>query len=1411
MAPGYSMTQGKGQDQNKERPTLPEKAQTGSKVSVSKTDQNQSSEGREKEPLERTSSFEHRRQSSFMLAVTKQKNKEESIYAVPHNNTKVMNAQKDISQGDIRHGYMKQNSTGSMLADIPDGPEDPESYNYTLSNSDQYRRPGLNVSEPNHRMAVTQNFSRGNETQRKDSFKKGKGKVPADVIRYHVDGSRRSSQSSESDTSSPVHEPQNIPPVSSSKPALPMKPKNMQMRSVSVDDNKVDNNKLSHKVIKPMASGLPGYENGDGVTRAHTPVQSGLATLPRNKKSSNNSSSNMASSSSTTMSHSQSRTGSQHMSANQQYHEELPPPPYSSQPNHQVVTGYQSCLTYQNVIDSEMHSRQSSNSSILSTGTVVECPVGDGSHNRQMSTASQDTLTDKPKEVKSKSKKKDKEEKKRDESRQRKEEKKGKSKKEKGSKSDKPPQVPDKKGGNLPDEGFSEEKYYIDRRMVESVLSAQKLQRSGSCVSNSSMESADSYNRTKGVTPKDNLSSEIPFDAASLDSHKDSGYASSDRNSSSSTGSITMNPYEQYFLSRSMIPPKTINQQAAEHMRKLMDQGAGVNGLEYTQEKDLKSLVTNPNEYYNQNYTLGHVTNGLTNHKSPPVLPSKDLALMSKSERDQHLFDALSGRSKNVQPPQVPNKTQSGQVYGGPGFNQGHNGLSQQQQPPQQTDCYGQTFQHVASRNIESTTKQSYHEGLQGDNEQFMNLCQKAEDFMDSCVLAETSEQYSQALGFCQQAIDLLKNAMRMPSLSQSLYTMAQKKSNSCVIKFRSLQKRLISRQESNTSSNSSDSGITQDYRSQQKGASHLQVPHNGVKPPSRSSSQNSIDSHGSCRSSTPVFDKVTRPSTEERVPSMEPHMPEAIYQNSHRDRSFENNLPNSNMNNADLYGTLPRRKTQKSQEHLRQSGSQQHEAEVYNDFLENQRRQSGNHSRTSSGARTPVNEIDFPVNYNMNSELSYHNGDRSHFSANSALQTGYRSGIKPIPVTPPKIENQSHQTEVGYQSNSWELPVSTRQPIGYQPTNRTRVPGFTTPWNASGAFHGDLNNSPPVARLNLYGSLPSHVRNGNKACRTHNVSSGTVQTAFSTQLHTTFANLCEPVTTEACDSGYSHNTLNGSKLPKKGRQLDRSASFTYLTRPSSFTCVQKKSKQDVSHFPSSYHLIDSKYYGKSQPDLRKLSEESVNVPQRPLTPQVLCPEPNESEEDRQVSVKALTSRFETVNVISENKNEDSRTRSVHGNNFNVHPHLTHNTSVPSNIQHPSHVPFQRQRSKSESESIAQQPQRPKSVLSKKCRNSDRMKKPRKSVTFSDNVCLVAAANDFGIMGNPVTQSGYQSDGEGHNRDIMSRISSQKGDDMDSSSSNSPVEVIGEGACTLCHKKGVELGHNYCINCSNYLNRFTPR
>ena len=165
-------------------------------------------------------------------------------------------------------------------------------------------------------------------------------------------------------------------------------------------------------------------------------------------------------------------------------------------------------------------------------------------------------------------------------------------------------------------------------------------------------------------------------------------------------------------------------------------------------------------------------------------------------------------------------------------------------------------------------------------------------------------------------------------------------------------------------------------------------------------------------------------------------------------DRSFENNMPDpSNGNNADLYGTLPRRKTQKSQDHTRQCNNQKMEAEVYRDFLEGQRTRSGGHSRSSSGAQTPVNELDDlshpgPHQGGQYSDMNTQTGVQNHrqsyepaMVSREISQPGMSftysrmsQGLKPIPVQPPKIENQSKHAEVGNQSRAPALPP--RQPV---------------------------------------------------------------------------------------------------------------------------------------------------------------------------------------------------------------------------------------------------------------------------------------------------------------------------------------------------------------------------------------------
>lgn len=202
-------------------------------------------------------------------------------------------------------------------------------------------------------------------------------------------------------------------------------------------------------------------------------------------------------------------------------------------------------------------------------------------------------------------------------------------------------------------------------------------------------------------------------------------------------------------------------------------------------------------------------------------------------------------------------------------------------------------------------------------------------------------------------------------------------------------------------------------------------------------------------------------------------------------------------------------------------------------------------------------------------------------------------------------------------------------------------------------------------------------------------------------------------------------------------------------------------------------------------------------MPQRPLTPQVLFPEAGEESAQRPVSVRALTSRFECATTVSDSNNENVGMSCVQHNTSCTPPRQSSAVVDPHEA---ARVMLHRQRSKSESESLAEQAQRPKSVLAKRSKNYNRLNKPRKSVTFSADICL-AAEGGWATTGN--------SNEEGHV--MVPQISGRKTEDTDSSTSDFPVEVFGEGACTLCHKQGVETGQSYCAKCTYYMSKFTPR
>ena len=308
--------------------------------------------------------------------------------------------------------------------------------------------------------------------------------------------------------------------------------------------------------------------------------------------------------------------------------------------------------------------------------------------------------------------------------------------------------------------------------------------------------------------------------------------------------------------------------------------------------------------------------------------------------------------------------------------------------------------------------------------------------------------------------------------------------------------------------------------------------------------------SSGSGRSSTPVFDarKSSRPPQDARVPPAPPakikmpappptdcRVPPTDYHTAYKDRSFETNIPNDN--SADLYGTLPRRKTQKSQEHTQSCNNQKHESEIYQDFLDNQRRQNVNHSRTNSGATTPVNENQpFSADLSGKFQADSHSmttgqaqvRQLQHCGSHGNMQhpAAPHTGIPYVPVSAPEIRQQSQHTEVR------KTAVTTVNPAWQQPT------GGTT----------RVANSNTLPRGNIVKGKISTA------------SSAAIQTAYSASVASTCSGQCEPVQpvvgsisghlTQAASA--ASNAKSCRNIASESRKLiERSVSFSQIRPPS--------------------------------------------------------------------------------------------------------------------------------------------------------------------------------------------------------------------------------------------------------------------
>ncbi|XP_048760208.2 uncharacterized protein LOC125669610 isoform X4 [Ostrea edulis] len=783
MAPGFGTTS-KGVTERESRPDGGKQSRSKSSSIVSQTsDQINPNNPRVYNPDQyspdadgpKQSSSEHRRQPSFLIAITgKNGKKVNSEYAVPVTNAPI---KQPLPGGQVKseQAYYTDNRSGSQRGFVQrEVIEEDQVDGYTLSTSDQYRRPSLNAQDGTTKYPPL-NFNRVSEVQRKESLKKGKGKVGVDVIRYQVDPQRSSSDSDSqgySDTGA------------STPPSLP--PKRLT-HSQSYDDSpanlSADHIDVRQHVVmkpKPSAAHAHDYENIENLI--HTPVQSGLATLPRNKKGTRSNAGHHSRQSSITgdnpvnnsrqysSSHSrQSSTNTLTESCHSRQSSSNTLTEHSRQ-NSMVSEHCDSHSMTSNGQNSEASSRQSST---VSQHSDIISQVSNN-HIYQMSSAQYQRQKSSPVIMSnSQSSKPGEPLKKEKPPKPAKPDKKIGVLKKKNNVSQletQPPPLPDKKKPHSPE--------YIDRKVVENVLKYQsKLSRQGSTNSNMSQTSQSSNTSFESDNFNMKNSPETQFDNLSLESHRDSGYGSSDRNSSSSTGSSTLDPYTQYFLNKSMIPPKTFNPQAvAENMRKFIDPNY----------QEPQTVIMSQYENH-QNYTAN--TYGPSNGGSHPV----------PSEKGKLFYPVVDGFGNPIE--------QSRQLYD-PAIVRSHQGKDLNTHYDGQ---YSYPNSHPTPLNSSyRSTENGQAKNLEGDQasmSEFSSIYQASEDLMDHCVLAETNGNFQEAIRHCSQAIECLKRAIKIPNLPNQSYTYGQKKHNSCLLKVRSLQKKAaMMRQESNSSSTSSDS-----------------------------------------------------------------------------------------------------------------------------------------------------------------------------------------------------------------------------------------------------------------------------------------------------------------------------------------------------------------------------------------------------------------------------------------------------------------------------------------------------------------------------------------------------------------------------------------------------------------------------
>ncbi|XP_067671433.1 uncharacterized protein [Haliotis asinina] len=832
---------------------------------------------------------EHKRQPSFLYAMSGKS---------ATNNAQPMVSGSYHPERDILYG-------GQSSGDLQTLEEDGDG-NYTLSTKDPFRRPSLNFDPTN--LPVTQAMARGNEAFRKDSFKKGKDRVRSDVVRYQV---------------SPTNQPNSLEYQRAHQNTI-----SNGEDSVSINSDIVNPNQ--HRVVRPKPSSHT-YENIDSMS--HSPVQSGLATLPRKKKLVT--AEQYRSESEINVLNRQNSMGNIHIKdqVNKPLNKKAVPIPVSMPVIPNTANMRQEGQQGADCVDGGPPCRRAAPPPPGQPQRPVP-PVPN--HDKQGSTGK--TADGKKTKVKKSAKN-------------------GEKRKNKKN-----------KDGDFVDDPVM----YIERSMVENILKHQGVQRQGSSVSNASYTSGSSIESDsmmgrllagRNGEGKKALSVEIPYDNVSIGSYKDSGYGSSDRNSSSSTGSETVNPYSVYFLSRGMIVPNTINNHHPAYDRS-------------------HSLKSSPSPDSHHDNPMSEV-----NKQGPPPMNGQ----MGSDQQHHKHHDQLHGRQ--VLHP-IKERSFEDTLRSSPApFQEATKTVVEVRRPGQPPS---------SSPSPAPSPPEPLPTAMQREvavcSDHFLMLCRKSDDLMDQCILSETDGKLEEAQRFCDSASGCLREAMNQKSITHQSLVYAQRKHNACLLKARSLALRINSRamqdrsgdsqcnsrltmnsSDSDTSSQDGGSVRSSSSRDRSQKCAPGSVNASSTSQPNKAHlrTDSGLSHHDRQGSSSSQHHRQSSSSTHVDAPQKE--LREDVYSHntvtrsnsdqfnhnhnmvhSHTDSNLSSKSTSSHASsqfsgsqeNIDIYATLPRRKNKKPVD------PKPKDADVYQSYLNKQKSLNSNLSvdnmRTSSGSSTP-------------------------------------------------------------------------------------------------------------------------------------------------------------------------------------------------------------------------------------------------------------------------------------------------------------------------------------------------------------------------------------------------------------------------------------------------------------------------